>query len=69
MYSLLMTSLKASLQKAMEMKRAKISSVDRVDHLISLDTSNSEYSIKKKLFQRPTAQYIALKSKPKSWQM
>ena len=64
-----MTSLKASLQKAIEMKRAKISSVDRVDHRMSLDTSKSEYRMRKKLFQRPTAQYMALKSRSKSWQM
>lgn len=39
---LLTVSRKASTQKAMEMNRAKISSVDRVDHRMRRETSNSE---------------------------
>ena len=39
---LLTVSRKASTQKAMEMNRAKISSVDRVDHRLRRETSNSE---------------------------
>ncbi|MPC26980.1 hypothetical protein E2C01_020131 [Portunus trituberculatus] len=56
-------AVNASLQKAMEMKRANISSVERVDHRISRETSNSAYTTRKKLFQSPTAQYIAWKSR------
>lgn len=67
--SLFLTAVNASLQKAMEMKRANISSVDRVDHLMSRETSNSEYMTRKKLFQSPTAQYMAWKSSLKSSHM
>lgn len=67
--SLFLTAVNASLQKAMEMKRANISSVDRVDHRMSRETSNSEYMTRKKLFQSPTAQYMAWKSSLKSLHM
>ena len=59
----------AVTQKAMEMKRAKISSVDRVDQRISRETSNTLYSMIKNEFHRPTAQYMEKKSNSKSSQM
>lgn len=66
MYLLLMVSLDASTQNAIEIKSAKISSVDLVDQCIMRDTSNNAYVTKNKLFHNPTQQYTAKKSKSKS---
>ena len=68
-YSLWYVSREASTQKAMEMKSAKISSVERVDQRISRETSNTLYSMMKNEFHRPTAQYMEKKSSWKSSQM
>jgi hypothetical protein len=53
------TSRKASTQKATEMKRANISSVDRVDQRIKRLSPNSEYKMRKNEFHIPTQQYMA----------
>jgi hypothetical protein len=62
----LIVSFDASTQKAIEIKSAKISSLDLVDQCIMRDTSNNAYVTKNKLFHSPTQQYIAKKSKSKS---
>lgn len=58
-YSLVYTSTKASTKKATHMNNENISSVDRVDHFIILETLKNENIIKKNVFHNPTQQYIA----------
>lgn len=57
--ALWMVSRTASTQKAVEMKRQKISSVERVHQRISRETSNSANSTRKKEHHRPTQAYMA----------
>ena len=59
----------ASILKAKNMNKAKISSVDRVNQFISTDTSKTEYKTTNNVFQRPTQPNMSQKSTPISCDM